>query len=935
MNHNTRFGNNSSPAKKGSILPTLLLLTGYLLLAVLLTWPTAGHLATHLPGDGGDDPAIAWNLWWVKYALLNRAQSPFYTDYLFYPVGVNLAFYTLTVWNAVTALPITLTVNVVTASNLHMFFSFATGAYGTFLLVRYVLTPTLPSAGRLDIGPNRLTPARNLIWLSAAISGGFNAFASSNLFYVSLGQFNIASTHWIPFAVLYTLRTRRQPRQLKNPLIAALFLTMQTWSEMTYASFLLIFIGLYWTYWLIENGVRYIRREETDFFLFRWHLRNLAVTGAAFGLGIRPILAHMLPDMQIEGDFLVEGSGFAETFSADLLGFFVPTLHHPWFGHLVTFTDITAYDKGQHIYLGFILIGLLAITTAVGFRIPELRFWLIATAIFALLALGPIITINGQSTAIPGPFVIFQHLPFFKGNRYPSRYSVMLILSLAPVAGFGLAWIGSKLLQSKSSVWSFTALVLIGALFLFEHLSIPLPQSDMRPPPLYQRIAAGAANGTLLDIPFAWRNGFRITGPLTTQFMFGQFYQTVHQKRLLQGNTSRNPAFKFQYFTEAPVINSLLALETGREIPPEQRAVDQAIAAEVLRFFDIDHIVVRPYSYQRFNGVQIETVTQETVIPYIEAVLPVEKIYEQAKTRVYRVDREDGYRPNLPIETGLPLAPLYFGEGWGLLTPGLPVTAQRESVRLLLPLSPEAQQLTLRIRLPDAVSAEARSLSISANGWQSLPQTVTQTWQEVTFTVPANVVEPGLNDVYLHFDAVAPTPPPAPDHPILDVTVLSAGEEVGSFGHIFVNGYDVSPNERGYNIAVIQPGQPIISASFDTHLDPSAAARLADFLASPGTMWEPGAIVAVAAADEVSNLLNQEAVSALQSTGAGDDLRGCFRCSHALIYEAGLAENKIVEASSAIRPVGLTTGLGLTEPHIAAIVEWIYVETNSVGGITP
>ena len=49
----------------------LLVLVGYGLLAVLLTWPTVTHLATHLPGDGGDDPAIAWNLWWVKHALLN------------------------------------------------------------------------------------------------------------------------------------------------------------------------------------------------------------------------------------------------------------------------------------------------------------------------------------------------------------------------------------------------------------------------------------------------------------------------------------------------------------------------------------------------------------------------------------------------------------------------------------------------------------------------------------------------------------------------------------------------------------------------------------------------------------------------------------------------------------------------------------------------
>lgn len=46
----------------------------------------------------------------------------------------------------------------------------------------------------------------------------------------------------------------------------------------------------------------------------------------------------------------------------------------------------------------------------------------------------------------------------------------------------------------------------------------------------------------LLDIPVAWRNGSRVTGTLDTTIMFEQWYQSAHQKRLLAGNTSRNPA---------------------------------------------------------------------------------------------------------------------------------------------------------------------------------------------------------------------------------------------------------------------------------------------------------------------------------------------------------------------------------------------------------
>jgi len=126
----------------------LLLLLAYFLLAAVLTWPTLPHLTTHLPGDGGDDPAIAWNFWWLKYALLNLRQNPFQSNFLFYPIGINLAFYTLTVLNAVTALPLTLNFGVVAASNLHLLFTFVSGGYGAFLLARHVLTTADPLKSR-------------------------------------------------------------------------------------------------------------------------------------------------------------------------------------------------------------------------------------------------------------------------------------------------------------------------------------------------------------------------------------------------------------------------------------------------------------------------------------------------------------------------------------------------------------------------------------------------------------------------------------------------------------------------------------------------------------------------------------------------------------------------------------------------------------------
>ncbi|MCB0210728.1 MAG: hypothetical protein KDJ52_15420, partial [Anaerolineae bacterium] len=528
-----------------------------------------------------------------------------------------------------------------------------------------------------------------------------------------------------------------------------------------------------------------------------------------------------------------------------------------------------------------------------------------------------------QLTSITGPFIILQQLPFFKGNRYPSRYSVMLMLSLSVIAGFALVWLGHKLEQHYSTK-SITPMVLllIGGLFLFEHLSLPLPQSDMRVPPLYQTIAAQPDTFTVLDIPFAWRNGFRITGALTTQFMFGQFYQTEHQKRLMQGNTSRNPEFKFQYFTQAPLINSLLALETGKTLPPDQLKRDKTIAADVLRFFNIRYIVVRPYQYDYFDGNGTIRVSQENVIPYLEEVLPLEKIYDEAGSKLYQVIDNDNLHLPISIDTASPLAPLYFGEGWGLLTPGSSIAAQRSAVRLLLPLEPIDQRLSLRTRLPDFVSDTTRTVTLTLNGWRSEPQTITRNWQELTFSIPAQVANSGLNDVWLHFDAVSPLPSTSP---VLDVTTVSAGEEVGDFGHIYRNGLDISSNQRGYNIAIIPPQAEPIVENFDTNADPAASTQLAQWLQS--NAWPDGTLIAVAVADDAGANLTEEAVTALQALGAQADLRGCFRCSHTLISQLG-DRSVTQERLDPLKPVGLTTRLGLTEPTIAALVDRIIVKTS-------
>jgi len=872
-----------------------LIVAAYAVLALALTWPLVAHFGSHVPGNGVDDPPLTWNLWWVRYALLHLGTNPFDCNYLFYPLGINLAFYTLTLLNGLLSIPLQGTLGLIPASNLLLLSSFVLSGYGAFLLASHVL------------GLGRKEPASG--GLAAAFAAGLlYAFASSKMAYAALGQWNIASSQWVPFYVLYLLKMGDEPGRRRYLVLAALFLLFQAYAELTYATFLVLFTAL-WALWQVVWRLWH-RRSSRALVL------NLVLLGLIFLLGLAPVLAMMLPDMLLDGDIFVEGGGFADVFSADLVGFLVPNMYHPFFGSLVERFGFD-YSVGQHVYLGYSVLALAVVGFAFGRRRPAAEerrgpaagvgFWALSAFVFWLLTLGPALRVNGHDTGLPLPFALLAQLPFFKGNRYPSRYSVLLVLSLAMLVAVGLAAV-YQWWKARSPASAWVAPALLVSLMLFEHLALPLPLSDMRVPPVYRFLADSLpAESSVLDLPVAWRNGFRVTGTQDPIIMFSQYYQSVHQRPILAGNTSRNPPLKFQYFTEAPVINTLIALETGHRVEPGVVEGDRALAADVLRFFNVGTIVVHPAQ------------TGPEMIPYVEATMPVERVYKDAESVAYRMDL-----PPWPdvwkLEPGEPLSRLSYAEGWGVPAAGR-IWAQRHSVRLLVPLNGDAQQLSFRAYAPQ----DGQRMAVELQGRTLDEIYLAPGWGDYELELPAEAVQPGLNEIWLHFETLYPAGQvvlggraigqTGLESPV-NLVVQSAGQEVGDFGLVYVDGRQVSLDERGYNVVVLDPESGAVEsvAAFDTHLDEGASQALADFLQAV----PDGSIVAVAVADEASRLLGEEALTALRGIGAAGDLRDRFRWGQAIIGVQGAPPGAALEAAGWMRPLALTAGEGATEAHLAA-----------------
>jgi hypothetical protein len=945
-------------------------LLAYGVLSLVLTWPTVAHFTTHVPGDGIDDPSLAWNLWWAKHAFVDQPQNPFSVGWQFWPVGINLAFYTLTVLNGLLGIPLQMAFGLIPTYNLLLLSSFALAGFGAYLLCMDVLE-AVGKATRKQ-GDEEKSARRFNLPLAAFLGGVLYAFASSKMFYAALGQGNIASSQWIPFAVLYMVRAARPGGRAHDAVLAALFLALQAYAELTYASFLLVFAvlaalwGLARTFWYkASNAWSLIGR----FLLF----------ALLFLLAVAPFLANMLPDLRTEGDFFASGGGFSDLFSADLAGYALPTQLHPLFGNIVRQVANDSaprpdgshfpVDKGQQIYVGYVALVLALIGLWRGRRSAETWFWALAVLLFFLLTLGPSLRIAGYDQGIPLPFAWVARLPFFEGNRYPSRYSVMLLVCLAPLTAVGLRIADSRFRISNAGVrplgrstaligeenadvmqdveskrqsvpgprvtagvsalqdpgairsprwlyWGLFALLL--GVLLFEHLSAPLPLSDLRVPALYERVAKEAGDFALLEVPPGWRNGARVAGKMDTVIMQQLWNQTSHGKRVLGGNTSRNPEFKFQYFSEDPTLALLIASTNSADIP-QHEALRELLASRQITDWDRararDLAALLRIRYVMVHRDKIPAETERV----LRALLPLELVEEAGDLALYRVAGDLVAPRSLALgdDAGRPV----LGEGWSppAGTPG--VYAQRPEVRLLLSLPRERT----KVRLHGHSLAPNQQVSLVVNGREIASGLFPDEPGWLALDVPGAPDRPPLSDVRLRFSRLAPVTELAPGSwPVgetgvespASILVRGAGEETGDFAHIYVNGVDVSSNERGYNLVALDPrdGGVVRSASFDTHADASAGSRLAAWVAE----LPPGTIVAGAARDEASMSLSEEGVSALRSLGVDTDLRGRFRWGHAFVGATGSRPGSALEAVDAIRPAQVSVGLAVSAPQVAA-----------------
>ena len=205
-----------------------LLLGGLAGLALFVTWPLITRITTHVPGSDTwayDEYTFIWSMWWFKYSLLDLHSSIFFSQNIFYPLGMELILYSYNLMAAILALPLGLATNWALASNITL--ALQHGPVGLRRVLAGVVDVEEQMSRRSearsqrsevrDQNGTRNTQHANRHHPPPSSPASSTPTPATALIYLALGHYNIQSWQYLPFFVLYILRIMERPDAAQHP----------------------------------------------------------------------------------------------------------------------------------------------------------------------------------------------------------------------------------------------------------------------------------------------------------------------------------------------------------------------------------------------------------------------------------------------------------------------------------------------------------------------------------------------------------------------------------------------------------------------------------------------------------------------------------------------------------------------------------------------
>jgi hypothetical protein len=609
---------------------------GYLLVAIIATWPLVAHLSTAFTGDpSGDTGVYAWNVWVFQHEV-DQGRLPFYTSSILSgatnAAPANLSLHNYTTFANVLAWPLVKILGLVAAFNLVFLFNIALSGYAAYLLLRQ-MTGRDPES-----------------WLAGA------AFALSPVLIArGTGHFSLVAAAPLPIFGLL-LRKLGTTGQIRYACALGAVIAWATFSDAYYGIFCLVMAG-------VNLAIQFVSIERAvDVPVVRIvglrraiDLLILVVTGFAVAIALRggsvgllgirirtstlytPLLvltvlllaraaltlrprlawrhhtrpSHLgrlfaagglvmivllAPVLYALGDSLISGNADmsaplwrSSPAGVDLLSIVLPNPNHVLWGapmqalldRWTTRADVFPEAVGS---ISLVALGVIAWAWWRGGWRPS-RIRIGAAIFYGLLALGPFVNVAGLNTRVPMPWAILRYVPILGLVRSPGRFIVLATLAVTVLFGQALVHLGRRYPERRR-----VGLAAIAALLAFELVPGPRTLYSAEIPALYTIIAQDPRPDVrVLELPVGLRDGTSSLGNFNART---QYVQTLHGKAIIGGYLSRVSLKRRRDARRTPVLNALMALSEGQAASPEQDVAARERASEFLRRTRLGYVVV-------------------------------------------------------------------------------------------------------------------------------------------------------------------------------------------------------------------------------------------------------------------------------------------------------------------------------------------------------
>jgi hypothetical protein len=573
-------------------------------LTVGWTWPLAAHLRDALAGEPGDNYSFVWNLWWMRHVLATPGLEYFHTTYLFYPFGTTIANHPHTALPAIIAATVLKSASPATAQNLLLLADVFANLASAYALcwditrhrraavlggIIFGLSPYLAAhlLGHFDLVAAWVLPLFALSVRRATFSGAkrwsiaagvlLAVTAYTAYYYVVylaffLAIYLVAWLEWVPVAWSPRARTQTTARLRHGAAAVAMLLAIIVgWILLTGGD--VVTVGrLAVPVHTPQNALSGIWICAVVYAATRWratltHMpmapdrRGRAVAVGAwvagvFVIGAAPLL-WQAARLVSGGEYVTPAYQWRSApRGVDLVAPLLGSPFHPWSRIIERVYALAHLNRIEAIGWIGVIPALLVWRALSGRRTltGDIRLWRIVGLLFALWALGPILTIAGFDTGLKLPATLLRYVPFVANARMPGRAMVVVFIALAVLAAAALAAASGRM-RAPAAQW------LIIALVAFEYWDAPIPLTPIDHPAVYDVLNAAPA-GAVCEVPFGVGDG--LTSGVGSQERRALYYSTLHGHPLVGGYIGRMPADAAARYEEMPIVGALLRLSDGR-----------------------------------------------------------------------------------------------------------------------------------------------------------------------------------------------------------------------------------------------------------------------------------------------------------------------------------------------------------------------------------